>query len=123
MSKLTEKEIRKVEGSGLDVVVIGSEGKLEYATEMNKDSNYCDSCDYLRFESSPDPFDWFESDEERAICTRLDAQIAGALEPHEMTDIYKPLWCPKIGRELPSEEKVEAERRLALDKKMRKAPR
>ena len=53
----------------------------------------------------------------------MDAEIAGALEPRDMINIHKPLWCPKIGRELTSEEKVEAERRLALDKKMRKAPR
>ena len=42
MSKLTEKEIRKVEERGFDVIEIGSEGNLEYATKMNDDSKYCD---------------------------------------------------------------------------------
>lgn len=122
MSKLTEKEIRKFEKRGLDVIEIGSEGNLEYATKMNDDSKYCDSCDCLRFESDPDPFDWFRSDDEKAICTKMDAEIAGALEPRDMINIHKPLWCPKIGRELTAEERAEAEKMLALHQKMRKAP-
>ena len=120
---LTEKEIREYEERGLNVVKIGSDGKLEYATNKNLNTDYCDSCEFLKFEPDPDPDDWFRDGDEKAICTKLDAQIAGALEPRELTNIYKPLWCPKLGRKLTPKEQKEAEERLDFDTKIRNAPR
>ena len=120
---LTQKEIREYEERGLDVVEIGSDGKLEYATNKSSNTDYCDSCEFLKFEPDPAPDDWFRDGDEKAICTKLDAQIAGALEPRELTNIYKPIWCPKLGRKLTPKEQKEAEERLDFDKKIRNAPR
>ena len=97
MSKrLTENEIRTYEEMGLDVIVTGSEGKLEYATKMNNNHDYCDSCENLRFSLDPDSDDWFHDQEQKAICMKVNKKIVGALEPYEMTGITKPPWCPKL---------------------------
>lgn len=107
------EEIRKMEEMGLDVIVTGDRGKLLYATETGDGHRYCDVCECLRFVSDPDhPNDWFSDGAQKALCTEKKAMIAGALEPREMNHITKPLWCPKLGRELTDEEKREAAERL-----------
>ena len=48
----------------------------------------------------------------------MKAVIADSLEsPSEMVNLSKPLWCPKLGRELTKKEKNIAETRLAFDKR------
>lgn len=99
MSKrLTENEIRTYEEMGLDVIVTGSGGKLEYATKMNNNHDYCDSCENLRFSLDPDQDDWFHDQDQKAICIKEKRKIAEALEPNEMVNITKPSWCPKSKR-------------------------
>ena len=119
MKKSREKEIREAETRGIDVIVIGSKGEFEYATNKNENSDCCDSCEYLRFERDPDPYDWFRDMDEKAICIKLNAKIAGALEPRDMTNIEKPLWCPKLGRKLTEKEQGEAEKDFTFAKKFR----
>ena len=116
---MSSDEIRKMENAGIKVISVNSEGRMHYATERNGSSECCDLCNFLRFEPDPDPTDWMRDTDQKAICTALNVKIAGSLEPREMTNIRKPLYCPRLGRELTAEEKVVAERDLACAKKGR----
>ena len=116
-SEVLESEIREMEERGFSVVATDSQGRLLHATESGDSAEYCDMCPCLRFMPDPDPTDWFRDNDKKAICTEMSAMIAGSLEPHEMTKIYKPLWCPKLGRELTEEEKEEANWRLEYGRK------
>lgn len=81
--------------------------------EENQSSEYCDQCSSLRLEPDPDPYDWFRNGDKKAVCLEVNGLIAGCLEtPSEWTNIEKPLYCPKLGRELSEEEKIEAEKWL-----------
>lgn len=109
---LTQKdydEIKKFEAAGFNVTFTGSNGKLEYSTQGSCDDKYCDSCEFLRLLPDPDPFDWFRDGNMKAVCFKVNGLIMGALErPSEWTNIHRPLFCPKLGRELSEEEKVKA---------------
>ena len=110
--------IQQREKSGMRVVVIDSEGRIEYSTGSLEGGSYCDGCSALRLLPDPDPFDWFRDGDMKAVCLEVNGVIAGALErPSEYTNIPKPLYCPKLGRELTEEEKKEAAKRLDFAKK------
>ncbi len=97
----------------MDVVAVSSEGTLEYATQEMGGSEYCDQCSAFRLLPDPDPFDWFRSGDMKAVCLEVNGVIEGSLErPSEWTNIHKPLYCPKLGRELSEEEKKEADKSL-----------
>lgn len=117
MDKKLEKEIREYEEAGISVVATKN-GKLEYVTGgINKDNDTCDSCEFLEFRPDPDPYDWFRDGDQKAVCIKMKAAIACALErPSEMVNIVKPLWCPYLGRELSEDEKMQAEKRLEYRK-------
>lgn len=110
-------EVRKMEEMGIGVVVTDGQGRLLHATESGDGEEYCDRCECLRFMPDPDSADSFGADEQKANCTEMRAMVAGALGFHEMTHILKPLWCPRLGRELTEEEKEEAKQRLEFGKK------
>ena len=116
---MSSDEIRKMEEAGIKVISVNPEGRINYATERNGSSKCCDLCSFLRFEPDPDPNDWMRDTDQKAICTALNAKIAGSLEPRELTNISKPLYCPRLGRQLTDEEKAIAERDLAWAKKNR----
>ncbi len=118
MDSKMQKEIRKYEEAGIGVVVT-EKGKLVYATGgINKDSNTCDSCEFLEFRPDPDPYDWFRDGDQKAVCLKMKAAIACCLErPSEMVNISKPLWCPYLGRELSEDEKKQAADKLEFRKK------
>lgn len=103
---------KEYEDMGMDVVVMNDRGQMKYATNMNMGSEYCDSCRDLIFAPDPDPDDWFRSGDQKAICTAVKATIANSLEYNELTNIRKPLFCPKLGRELTDNEKKKAEEQL-----------
>lgn len=108
------REIEQMERAGLNVIVVGAEGKLDYATNNQCNSEYCDNCSAFRLLSDPCPYDWFRSGDMKAVCLKVNGVIAGGLErPSKMTNIEKPLYCPNLGRELSEEEKQEAEKDLA----------
>lgn len=48
----------------------------------------------------------------KGVCLNVEGVIAGTLSPSECYNIQKPLYCPKIGRELSDEEKKEATKDL-----------
>lgn len=110
------QEIRKFENAGLDVVVIGNNGEIDYSTQSNNGNcEYCDQCNSFRLLPDPDPFDDFRDGDMKAICLEINGVIAGSLErPSEWTNMAKPLYCPKLGRELSEKEKEIAERSLAI---------
>lgn len=111
-----QKEIREFEEAGIDVVATYN-GKLTHVTGgINNSPEVCDSCACLIFAPDPDPDDWFRDNDKKAVCTEMKATIVGSLErPSEMVNIHKPLWCPKLGRELTAKEKEMASRRLKID--------
>ncbi len=117
MTKM-QKEIKEMEAAGLDVVAVDEDGKLTYVTGgINQDTNFCDSCPYLAFRQDPDPYDWFRSDDQKAVCEIKKAVIEGSLEkPSEMVNIRKPLWCPYLKCSLTEEEEKKAKERLSFDK-------
>ena len=111
--KNEERDIKKHEEAGIDVVLIDSDGKIDYATNSATGDEFCDHCDAFRLLPDPDPYDFFRDGDMKAVCLEVEGQIAGSLEnPGEWTNIRKPLYCPKLGRELTEEEKEEAAHRL-----------
>lgn len=103
-------EIKEYEEAGINVVAVGTGGTLEYATTGLGDSKFCDQCSAFSLLPDPDPTDWFRDGDQKAVCNECNAVIAGGLErPSEMTKIEKPIWCPKLGRELTEEEKKMAD--------------
>lgn len=118
MDEKTKREIQQFEDAGIDVVSTRN-GKLSYVTGgINQDESYCDSCSFLTFKPDPDPYDWFHDGDQKAVCERMEAKVMGGLErPSEMVDIPKPIWCPKLGRELTDLEKEILPMQLASAKK------
>ena len=121
LSKKNLQEIKEFEKSGIDVVAIGSNGTLDYSTQSIGGCEYCDQCSAFRLLPDPDPFDWFRDNDMKAVCLEVNGVIAGSLErPSEYTNICKPIYCPKLGRELSEDEKQEATERLEWARKRMK---
>lgn len=115
------REIKEYEEAGIEVVALGSGGTLEYATKGMGGSEYCDQCSAFRLFPDPDPNDWLRDGDMKAVCLEVNGVIAGSLErPSEWTNISKPLFCPKLGRELSEEEKKKAADRLKWAKERMK---
>ncbi len=113
LSKNTLQEITKLEETGTSVVAIDSKGKLSYSSQGISGCEYCDQCSDFRLLPDPDPYDWFRDNDMKAVCLKVNGVIAGALErASEYTNIRKPLYCPKLGRELSDEEKIKATEQL-----------
>ncbi len=114
-----QKEIQKMEAAGLDVVAVDADGKLAHVTGgINQNTEFCDSCSFLAFRRDPDPYDWFHDNDQKAVCEKMKAMIAGALEkPSEMVNISTPLWCPRLLKcSLTEEEEKKAKERLSFDR-------
>ena len=121
LSEKNLREIKEYEDAGIDVVAIGSGGTLDYSTQGMGGSEYCDKCNAFRLFPDPDPYDWFRVGDKKAVCLEVNGVIEGTLErPSEWTNIRKPLYCPKLGRELSEEEKEEAAERLKWAKERMK---
>lgn len=121
LSKKNLREIEKYEKAGIDVIAIGGNGTLDYATQGMGGSEYCDQCSSFRLLPDPDPKDWFRDGDMKAVCLEVNGVIEGSLErPSEWTNICKPLYCPKLGRELSEEEKKAAKEMLKRAKKRMK---
>jgi len=85
----------------------------QFSQACKEGSEYCDQCSDFRLLPDPDPYDWFRDGDMKAVCLAVNGVIRGALErPSECVNIRKPLYCPKIGRELSDEEKKEAAEQL-----------
>lgn len=113
--------IKKYEEAGVNVVVIGSNGTLDYSTQSIGGYEYCDQCSAFRLLPDPDPFDWFRDGDMKAVCLEVNGVIEGSLErPNEWTNIRRPLYCPKLGRELSEEEKEIAAKKLQWAKERMK---
>lgn len=121
LSKKTIEEIREFEEAGVDVVAVGSDGKLNYSTQGMSGKECCDQCSSFRLLPDPDPYDSFRDGDMKAVCLEVNGVIIGSLErPSEWTNIEKPLYCPKLGRKLTEEEKEEAARLLKWAKERMK---
>lgn len=112
------RRINEFEKAGIEVVAIGSEGTLNYSSTSKDDNEYCDQCSAFRLFPDPDPSDWFNDGNMKAVCLEVNGVIVGSLEkPNEFVNISKPLYCPKLGRELSEEEKIQAIKDLDWAKK------
>ena len=121
LSEKNLREIKEYEEAGIDVVAIGNGGTLDYATQGIGGCEYCDQCSAFRLLPDPDPFDGFRDGDKKAVCLEVNGVIEGSLErPSEWTNIRKPLYCPKLGRELSEEEKKTAAERLEWAKERMK---
>ena len=121
LSEKSLREIKEFEKAGIDVVAVGSNGTLDYSTQGKGGCEYCDGCSSFRLLPDPDPYDWFRDEDMKAVCLEVNGVIAGSLEkPSEWTNIRKPLYCPKLGRELSEEEKKKAEQYLKWAKERMK---
>ena len=121
LSEKNLREIKEYEEAGIDVVAIGSGGTLDYATKGIGGCEYCDQCSAFRLLPDPDPFDWFRDGDMKAVCLEVNGVIEGSLErPSECTNIRKPLYYPKLGRELSEEEKKTAAESLKWAKERMK---
>lgn len=106
------REIKEYEKAGLYVVVTGSDGTLEYSTQEMGGCEYCNQCNAFKLISDSDM---------KAVCLEVNGVIAGYLEnPSEWTNLPKPLYCPRLGRELSEEEKVTADKMLKWAKERMK---
>ena len=113
---MNEKEIKEFEEKGFCVTDINSSGKLEYATKKEISDDFCDSCEHLKFAPDPDPDDWFRDNDQKAICMAKKVVMYPSLMYNELTQIPKPLYCPKLGRELTDEEELIAMKQLEAAK-------
>ena len=121
VSKQNLREIKEYEEAGIDVVAIGNGGTLDYSTQGMGGSEFCDQCSAFRLMTDSDPYDWFRDGDMKAVCLEANGVIEGSLErPSEWINICKPLYCPKLGRELSEEEKEEAAKRLKWAKERMK---
>ncbi len=111
------REIKELEKAGVDVVVIDSGGALKYSTQGMGGNDYCDQCISFKLLPDPDPYDDFRDGDMKAVCLEVGGVIEESLErPSEWTNIRKPLYCPKLGRELSKEEEKIAATRLKVAK-------
>ena len=118
LSEHDTREIKEYEKRGLNVVVIGSDGTLKYSSNDINNDDFCDHCSAFRLLPDPDPYDWFRDGDMKAVCLDVNGVIEGSLEkPSEMVNIMKPLYCPRLGRELTEEEKQTATEQLKLAQK------
>lgn len=121
---LREHEIREFEEyeqEGVDVVAVSSRGTLEYSTQDLGGNEFCDQCSSFRLLPDPDPHDWFRDVDKKAVCLEVNGLIEGSLEkPSEWINVRKPLYCPKLGRELNEDEKAIAKKRLVWAKEFMK---
>lgn len=102
-----EKEaIRTLEELGYTVILIEND-RVVYS-RLQQEEKYCDGCQYLTFEQTPDPYDSFSIDF-YAICTYLKRKVQGGLAFYETKELPKPLACPFLGRKLSKDEKKEME--------------
>ena len=73
-------------------------------------SDYCNSCVHLKF--IPDSTDIFKNNEKKVICMAKKVVMYRSLKYNELTQIPKPLYCPKLGREITDEEDLIAMKQL-----------
>lgn len=92
--------------------------KEKNAQELGK-NEYCNQCSCFELLPDSDPEDLFNKGKKKAVCTEMKAVIEESLEySFEWNNIRKPLYCPKLGRALTTEEKKKAARMLRWAKSM-----
>ena len=109
----SENELREVKGSNeFSIVEIAIDGYID-SSSSSESSPICDKCADFELLPDPDPFDWFRDGDMKAVCHALNVVFLGGLEDsNEWTNICRPLFCPKLGRNLTDEEKIKAEKEL-----------
>ncbi len=93
MENTLSNEIKRYEEAGMKVQCTQADGKLTYQTKV--DPNTCNGCEHFRLLPDPDPFDWFDDDDQKAICEKCNATIAQALSVFEANSVRIPSWCPE----------------------------
>jgi hypothetical protein len=58
----------------------------------------CDKCPFIKRIRTPDPTDWFNDDDEKAVCTKKTEkgepkELGAMLRPYEKVGA-PPKWCP-----------------------------
>lgn len=96
MDSKKNDEIKKMEELGINVLVTNSEGKIVHQTPEKNMEKFCNNCPYLRLLPDPDPYDSFSDNDQKALCLKLEVEIAWALNVWEALKIPIPPNCPLI---------------------------
>jgi hypothetical protein len=113
LSETILRKIKELEETGIDVVVIENDGKLDYSTQGKCGNEYCDQCSAFRLLPDSDSDDWFKVFDMKAVCLEVNGVIEDSLKrTSEWINIRKPIYCPKLDYELSEEEKKEAVKSL-----------
>ena len=73
----------------------------DFSIQGTNGIEFCDKCSDFRLEPDPDPYDWFRDSDMKAVCCATGRVIEDSLEkPSEWTNIPRPRFCPKLGREV-----------------------
>lgn len=55
----------------------------------------CMDCPHHSVQSDPDPLDWFNDDDEKVVCLKLNKNITVACRPYQKrSECEVPKWCP-----------------------------
>lgn len=67
--------------------------EIWYQCSISKEIKQCRECPHCLIVPDPDPNDWFNDDDEKALCKESENKlIEGMLRPYERVLI--PDWCP-----------------------------
>ena len=90
------EEIKKMEELGINVLATNSEGKIVHQTPEKNMEKFCNSCPYLRLLPDPDPYDSFCDNDQKALCLKLEAEIAWGLNVWDALKVPIPPNCPLL---------------------------
>lgn len=109
---MNEKEIKEFGEQGFSVLSIDSAGKLDYVTNPESSNDYCDSCEHLRLMPDTNYAVLFREDDKKAICMEKQVVMYRFISRNKLIYTEKPLYCPKLGRELTDDEELIAMKQL-----------
>lgn len=58
---------------------------------------HCVDCPFHEVKSDPDPHDWFNDDDVKVVCTKVNKNITVACRPYNTRkETPVPNWCPLL---------------------------
>ena len=104
------REVEKKEDASINLVDASKENCSDQDQDMSK---YCNNCKAFKLVSEYTPYSSIKNESKKAICLEIDGVIKSSLKNiDEWTNIPKPLYCPKLGRELTEKEQKKADRMM-----------
>lgn len=64
-------------------------------TKLQFEIENCMDCPFHKIMADPDPNDWFNDDDEKIVCTKINKNITTACRPYNRRKESEiPEWCP-----------------------------